>query len=159
MNEIVSRFPGPVTIKASAAMFVVGVSVGGVLAVLGVVLLILGPQPFGLAVLGVAVLCTALCWWLRSRPYGMTLDGSGFDIADGSSTRRHEWSDVTHFRLVRNGEADYVVCDAVAGAPHDGIRRFDGAEYHFMIPSGYEVDGNALVEVLTGWQQRALSLR
>jgi len=145
VGEIAEQFPGPVHVRPSRARLVLPMVLAGLFALVGlwatsVGLWLVGP---GLIATAAVAVCTGVR--LRRAPYGITLWPDGFAVVAWGRHDVYRWRDVRDFRVLAEGEDSPLVVFDLVCRPRTALYE------------AYEIDAADLVDVLTGWQARALA--
>ena len=165
-RAILAKFPGPVTLQPSKAIWVFVFLVGLICAGLSALPLLLPPPTGGwgpglyitvgffllLGVLGIALPPIAL---VKVR---MTLDAAGFEMRSVTFTRRKQWKDARFFSTATVGGMNRVVyVDSTRHgfwAEVDG--RFLGGPNALLVDT-FGFTAGELAVLINRWRQRALS--
>ena len=157
-RQLLSRFPGPVTLSASRAKFLLVLLTSLPFAAGGYWLASRG-DPKGWLLLVFSGLCSVLAaLQLLPGSNTLTLDGAGFEVKAWSLRRRTRWRDVTGFEA-----------RPVPQAPIQRVFYFNTnlrtsmlAKINVMtlgsnaaLPDTYGLAANDLARLMTVWQDRA----
>jgi hypothetical protein len=168
-EDILSQFPGPVTLSSSSSL---RMKTKALLSVIAAAALIYGgimgrglstgrPQPdvagalvlFSFAALSLAVLRRAV---IQLRSGSLRLDETGFELA-GYRRERYLWSDVGDFRVERSRGFEAV--GFRVRPPKDdpdallNLRFFGGRDVWLPDSYGYKLED--LAQLMAAWQRRA----
>jgi hypothetical protein len=168
IKDILSQFPGPITIRSSSSlrmkmMVLLGVTMTAMMNFIGVMghgLHTGHPQP-DIALAVVMLLCSAYpaIWAVRGviqlRYGSLRLDGIGFELA-GYLHRRYLWSEVADLRVVRSRYFHNVMFRIKPPRDPETLLnlRFTGGR-DACLPDAYGFRLEDLAQLMTAWQSRA----
>jgi hypothetical protein len=158
--DILARFPGPVTLRASlkrwglmfagCALFAVGgawmIGSGQVMGWLGLVFF------------GIGTLIAALA--MSPGASALTLDGTGFEITSLYRRSRTRWQDATDFTAARIPPARLrfvVYNNAQTGRRLAKINTFIAGR-NASLPDTYRLSPDDLAQLMTQWRERAAAI-
>ena len=151
--EILSRFPGPVTLRPSRTRWLLVLAIGLLFAVGGVWMIQDGKWIFGLVALIAAVA-------MLPGAGGLILDREGFDVTSLFRRYRIRWQDTADFAAVSIppahqkmvGYNDLKRSSSRLAKMNVAIVGRDAA-----IPDTYGLSADALAQLMAQWRARALA--
>jgi hypothetical protein len=158
LDAILSRFPGPVTLRPSRMKWLLVLLAGGVFAFGGYLMLADG-DPWGWFVLvffGAVAIVAAIV--LLPGAGGLTLDRNGFRVANpfrGSSSPWHEVSGFEPVSIPPSGQK-LVVYDDITLTGNIATLNVAIVGRNASLPDTYGLTADDLARLMTLWQDRAM---
>jgi hypothetical protein len=163
ITPLLAQYPGPVTLRIPGnqrlALFAVAVGI-----LVGTLIWAVVPSTDASILARLGVILFAICLsaivaavaWARDR-YTLVLDAQGFATTSASSRTQYIWTEVQDFAVVKDDLAprSYIGFDRVGSDP--SVRQRLPNWRDVTLSESYGLTVAECVELLSHWQQRALS--